>query len=290
MISRGLPLVLILVLWPDPALAWGPGVHLALGNELLTGALALSAPIYKIMRGYPTAFLYGALSADIFIGKGSRFNPGHSHNWAVGFRLLDEASEPFLRAFALGYLSHLGADVVAHNCFVPNMLCFTPAGGKFSHTYVEAQADMKVPRVADQAQSLFRLGLGEADKILLEAVGKRRLPFEVRKRLFRGGLSILATKSWKNGLWLLKGHLSTAGDESFLAEMLDLSLRCVVDVLEAGRGSDVVRQDPIGSRNLKAIKLLRRKQRFSPSGGKIMYPLFPVPAELENLALPRRTT
>ena len=38
-------------------------------------------------------------------------------------------------------MTHLAADVVAHNYYVPNTLWTMPTGGKLSHVYVEAQAE-----------------------------------------------------------------------------------------------------------------------------------------------------
>ena len=275
--------LLVCLLWPEQALAWGPGVHLAMGNEMLAGMIDLSRPVFRLLSAYPDAFLYGSISPDIFIGKGSRFKPGHSHNWSVGFKLIDEACEPFLRAYALGYLAHLSADVVAHNYYVPNMLCFTPAGGKFSHTYVEARADLMVPRMEDQARRLLQLKQGEADKILLAAVGKRKkLPFMFKRGLFQQGLHLIEKKSWKSGLSIARYTVKNE-EQAFFHTMYELSLRCVKDVLVNTRRSAVVRMDPIGQQNLQAIKGLRRRKRFSSTGGHILYPLFPLPSELENL-------
>ena len=49
----------------------------------------------------------------------------HCHSWPVGFEILDRARDEPLRAFSLGYLAHLAADVVAHNYFVPRQLAIT---------------------------------------------------------------------------------------------------------------------------------------------------------------------
>lgn len=76
---------------PGQALAWGPGVHLALGNSVLANLACLPPLLAALLRRHGSAFLYGCLSADIFIGKGTDFRPGHSHNWVTGFKLLHSA-------------------------------------------------------------------------------------------------------------------------------------------------------------------------------------------------------
>ena len=62
---------------------------------------------------------------EVRIVQGRRFQSRlrrHSHNWSTGFGLLSAARGSEEQAFALGYLAHLGADVVAHNFFLPARL------------------------------------------------------------------------------------------------------------------------------------------------------------------------
>ena len=49
----------------------------------------------------------------------------------------DEAADnPYLQAYSLGYLSHLAADITAHNYYVPNLMNKTLKGGRLSHVYI----------------------------------------------------------------------------------------------------------------------------------------------------------
>lgn len=123
------------------SLAWGPGVHMAIGNALLANTQLLPAETAALLLSNSAVFLYGCLSADIFIGKGSKAKRRHSHNWKTGFALLAEADKPHLRAYSLGYLSHLSADVLAHNYYVPNLMREAPTGGRLTHVYIEMLAD-----------------------------------------------------------------------------------------------------------------------------------------------------
>ena len=67
----------IAALTPAEALAWGPGVHLALGNSVLGNFGALPPLIAGLLTRHHNAFLYGCLSADIFIGKGTKIGRAH---------------------------------------------------------------------------------------------------------------------------------------------------------------------------------------------------------------------
>jgi len=90
----------------------------------------------------PDAFLYGSLAPDIVQGR--RFQSRlrrHSHNWATGFGLLSAARGSEEQAFALGYLAHLGADVVAHNFYLPTRWIGRFNSAIASHILSEARFD-----------------------------------------------------------------------------------------------------------------------------------------------------
>jgi hypothetical protein len=241
---------LCVVLLPDAAFAWGPGVHMVAAHWLLQNASLLPAAVGSALLAHPDAFLYGSLSADIFIGKGCTVTPGHSHNWSTGHALYQAADTPRLHAYACGYLSHLAADTVAHNHYVPTLLGGTPGTGKLSHVYIEMQADRMVEWDAAEAVSLFRLPNGAADRTLLQATHGGHWPFAFKKRLFRGSLAVSGKQSWRRSLRLMHRVMPHAADRAYLRDMIDVSMRAVVDVLRDPYGSAVTGIDPIGSDHL----------------------------------------
>jgi hypothetical protein len=245
------------------ALAWGPGVHLAAGNFFLARLDLLSPMVAHIISANPRAFLYGCLSADIFIGKGTRFTPGHSHNWSTGFKLLlDSAQDLRLAAYAYGYLSHLAADTIAHNYYIPTMLARTPSGGKLSHVYLELQADWRMPWSGREARALLLQPNGEADACLRDATDQpRRLPFLLKKGLYTSGFLLYDTKSWRRSLRFMGKALPGAQDDETLADMIDLSMRVVGSVLNNPTASPATALDPIGSRNLSMAQRRRHRLR-----------------------------
>ncbi|MCM0756901.1 zinc dependent phospholipase C family protein [Desulfovibrio aminophilus] len=258
-------LVITILVLPGDALAWGPGVHLAVGGTILENLGLVSPFIADILARHRDLFLYGSISADIFIGKGSRIHDGHSHNWDTGFALLHSARDPGLRAYAYGYLSHLAADTVAHNYYVPNILAAAPQRGKLGHVYLEMQADRAVDWNPRRARRLFSGPSRAADGILLDTLHKNRLPFLFRKQVFKNSLRVCGRKTLGSSLDLIQRTMPWADSSAYLADMLDLSLRVVVDFFRLPQASPALALDPIGSRNLEMARRLSRKPAFRRS-------------------------
>ena len=282
--------VLGVVLLPDAAFAWGPGVHMVAAHWLLQNASLLPTAVGSALLAHPDAFLYGSLSADIFIGKGCTVTPGHSHNWSTGHTLYEAADTPRLHAYACGYLAHLAADTVAHNHYVPTLLGGTPGTGKLSHVYVEMQADRMVEWDAAEAVSLFRLPNGAADRTLLQATHGGHWPFAFKKRLFQGSLAVSGKQSWRRSLRLVHRVMPHAADRAYLREMIDVSVRAVVDVLRDPHGSVVTGIDPIGSDNLAEARDVCRGVRpmVARRPGGVRFPLDERLVDLPYLPVPCR--
>ena len=257
--------VIVVTLLPDQALAWGPGVHLALGNAVLANLGCLPPLLAAMLARHRDAFLYGSLSADIFIGKGTTLHPGHSHNWVTGFKLLKSAADARVSAYAYGYLTHLAADVVAHNYYVPNALADMNSGSKLSHVYVEAQADRRFRQEHETALAVFRQPNRAQDDSLLSAMDRRRLPFLFKKQIIKGSLSLTGRKSWAGSLRLAERLTHGSGVNRCLDEMFSLSESVILDFLSDPRQSPAVSFDPVGSGNLRLVREMRLGRRTSPS-------------------------
>ncbi len=266
---------LILFLCPQDALAWGPGVHMAIGNNVLAHLHLFAPALSSVLAAHPEQYLYGCLSADIFIGKGCSYTPTHSHNWDTGRALLRQAQDSEAQAYAYGYLSHLAADVIAHNYLVPNILGFSAGRGKFAHTYVEMLADLQVECPRKQASRIFRVPHPHADETLVLAVGQKKLPFTIKKRIFRQSLRLVERRSYKNSLRAFRSLLPFASKEVFIAEAISYAQDVVLDLLQNPLRSAVMECDPIGSSNLSQVRRFQRKQRsyYTERGEGIIFPL-----------------
>src|SRR3977135_4530337 len=139
--------LLALVLTPAFAHAWTPGTHIFLGEAIMRSLTLLPSSIAELLAAYPYDFLYGSIAADTSIAKKYAAAGRHCHSWNVGFEIHDNAESEALRAFGLGYLSHLSAESVAYNYFVPHQLTITSSTAALGHSYWDRDF---VPRIGER--------------------------------------------------------------------------------------------------------------------------------------------
>jgi len=265
-------------------LAWGPGVHMAIGNAILKNIEFLPPAVARLLIMESTAFLYGCLSADIFIGKGSKPKPVHSHNWKTGLNLLDAADNPYLQAYSLGYLSHLAADITAHNYYVPNLMNKTFKGGRLSHVYIEMLADNQVNHSGHQASALFHPANRKADIALRRQMEARTVSFFIKKNLFHQTIKFLGYQPVRQSLEFSK-RIVPAYQKDFLNEQLAYSYGLVADLLQNPNQALALDFDPIGSENIALStrkndwKNILKKKQGPP-------PCFRVDSKIKNICLP----
>ncbi|HEY6395634.1 MAG TPA: zinc dependent phospholipase C family protein, partial [Candidatus Binataceae bacterium] len=113
-IAAACSVIVLVLLSPAPAFAWGPVTHIALGVQVLASVITPDHPLQAALLNMPEVFLYGSLAPDIVQGRRLQNRlRRHSHNWATGLGLLAAARGAEQTSYAYGYLSHLAADVVA---------------------------------------------------------------------------------------------------------------------------------------------------------------------------------
>ena len=92
-----------LALSAEPAAAWGPATHVALGQAVL-GALYLLPPAVRlVLERHPLHFLYGSIAADISFAKKYVPEGRHCHAWPVGEEIFASAESEQLQAVGYGY-------------------------------------------------------------------------------------------------------------------------------------------------------------------------------------------
>ena len=120
-LSTRLAWLLPLVLFSEDALAWGLYTHVYFA-QLLLWAVPLADPRFRsAIARFPSLLLAGVCLPDLAL-FGRHFGApalNTTHQWSAARRLLAEAHDDSARALALGYISHLLTDVIAHNHFVP---------------------------------------------------------------------------------------------------------------------------------------------------------------------------
>lgn len=109
-----------MLLFSGDALAWGLQTHLFFAQQVLLAAPLLDPDFRRAVFRLPRLVLAGACLPDLALaGRAlgtSAFR--RSHLWTT-LRRFSAATSDEERAIAVGYASHLVADVVAHNQFVP---------------------------------------------------------------------------------------------------------------------------------------------------------------------------
>lgn len=110
-----------LLLQANDANAWGLYTHVYFAQWLLWGVPLLDSELRRAVSRYPKLVMAGACLPDLaIIGRvvGTQAFE-QTHNWQDASRMLQSAQNDAERAIAVGYYSHLFADVVAHHHFVP---------------------------------------------------------------------------------------------------------------------------------------------------------------------------
>jgi len=244
---------------PEPAWAWTPGTHVYLGESLLANLQVLPAVVSELLRAYPYDFLYGNIAADSSIAKKYAPLGRHCHFWHVGQEIHDAAPSDSLRAFGLGYLCHLAADVVAHNYFVPRQLVLTAGTAGMGHSYWESRIDTHLGgRYPRAAKDLILMDTAAADAHLDTIISPTIFSVRTNRRLFRGMVHLTENRGWQRALKVSversRWPLTDAEVERHLALSYDYMVQLLSNEQAAPR-----RFDPSGERPLHTAKVLRRR-------------------------------
>jgi hypothetical protein len=232
---------------------------------MLANVITPDHPLESILRNLPEVFLYGSLAPDIVQGRRlqSRLRR-HSHNWSTGLGLLDSARGRNEQAFSYGYLSHLAADVVAHNFFLPSRFIGHFDKGLASHIYNEACFDALLDaHYRDLLLNLLDIDFKPLDAMLDRAIDSPLIPFGAHRRIFEGGLKRI--RQWHSVIRATGGHARINADEAELFSQA--SNGAVAEALTLGRDAPCCRFDPMGAEALRnAVSSRRNLQRLTRMG------------------------
>ena len=251
-----------LVLCPSDAHAWTHGTHIYLSDTVLANIRLLPRAVGELIQAFPYDFLYGSIAPDTSIAKKYVPKGRHSHFWNVGQETHDYAETDALRAFGLGYLSHLAADTVAHNFFVPRQLLLTSSTKTMGHSYWELRAETHLSdRFARRARDLIRLDHRLADLHLERIVSPTLFSVKTNRRIFRGIVHLSDTKSWQRAMLAARERSRWSLTDDDLERHLAQSYQFVMETLaevasQAGRARAF---DPSGESALRRAKRWRRE-------------------------------
>lgn len=270
LISVPLTFVLVILLCPADALAWGIGVHLQTGAWILDNLAQLPVPLSALLSAYPNDYLYGCISADITLGKKFTHHLKHCHSWRMGHKILNHATTASQQACAYGYLSHLAADTVAHSYFVPFKLIRTYNTVLLKHTYWEMRFEAHVsPEVWPLARSIGRKDFSDNDRLLRSILANTIFSFSTNKRLFNSLLLLNRLQQYQKVLRSMANTSKWAITPEDQQEYLTMTSTATLSYLQDIKNSPYCNADPTGERALNAAKMIRKNLHSLWLDGKL---------------------
>lgn len=250
--------VLAIAIIPTPALAWSPGTHIYLGESVLANLSQLPVFVADLVRSYPYDFLYGSIAADTSMAKKYAPVGRHCHAWHVGQEIFDRADSEALRAFGLGYLSHLAADTVAHNFFVPRQLVVTSTTIAIGHSYWESRFETHLgDHYARTAMELIRMDHTGSDSHLDRILSPTIFSVRTSRRLFRGMVGITETQSWQRAFRIVSERSRWDLGDGDVERQMAAAFQLVMEMLAGTDDAQARRLDPSGQTSLGLAKRMR---------------------------------
>ncbi len=250
-----------LVLFPGVAHAWTPGTHIFLGESVLANLYQLPTIVADLVRAFPYDFLYGNIAADTSMAKKYAPVGRHCHAWHVGQEIFDLAPTDPLRAFGLGYLSHLAADTIAHNFFVPRQLVLTSSTVALGHSYWESRFETHLgDAYAREARDVILKDHAASDAHLDEILSPTLFSVRTNRRLFRGMVHLTESQSWQWVFQVIAGTSRWDLADSDIEKHMAVAFEYVMETLGADAADAAARRlDPAGEKALGLAKRMRRQ-------------------------------
>lgn len=263
-------LLVCLLLFPASSHAWGGGIHLQVGMQILRQLELLPAGTAALLAAQPLDYLYGCIAADITLGKKFTHYLLNCHRWSVGKKVLQAARSDGERACAYGYLSHLAADVIAHNYFIPYKIMRSFSVAAMKHTYWEMRFETFVDQTTwERAREVCSHDQSANDRLLRSVVAPTLFSFGTNKRIFNSIMLLSQLEKWQQVMQGLSDTSNYVLSEEDSNEYLGMIEEAVLDFLRRPDESDLLLADPTGERALAMAGAFRKNLRLLYKSGRI---------------------
>jgi hypothetical protein len=263
-----LAFALATLLFPTDVMAWGGGIHLQLGSQVLASLGTVSGDVAALIALHPKDFLYGCLAPDITLGKKYTHTLLHCHNWGIGRVLLKEAETDHQRACAYGYLCHLAADTVAHNYYVPYKIIKSFPTITMKHTYWEMRFEAFVEKeIWDMARIVCAADRRANDVLLRNTLATTIFSFGTNKKIFNYIMVLSRMERLQKFVQTLSSKSRYQLSETDRDEYMLLAREAMLDFLQHPDDSKFLRVDPTGAKALAAADVLRKNLKLRLRGG-----------------------
>ncbi len=258
---------------PTDASAWGGGIHLQLGTQILANPGLLSSDIAALLALHPKDFLYGCIAPDITLGKKYTHYLLNCHRWGMGRTLLKEAENDHQRACAYGYLCHLAADTIAHNYYVPYKIIRSFPALTMKHTYWEMRFEAFVEKdVWELARIVCRADRRANDVLLRNVLSTTIFSFGTNRKIFNSIMVLSRMERLQKLVQALSKKSRYQLTETDRDEYMQMSREAIIDFLNNQEDSRFLSVDPTGEKALTAADTLRKSLRLRYKSGFISKP------------------
>lgn len=248
---------------------WGPGHHLEFAERVYRRRRELlPANVAKLLNEEKAAYFYGNLAADIINFKAFGGAYSHCHRWEIIDDMRALARDAREEAFILGYLSHLAADTIAHNHFVPYHLARYARTKGLGHLYWEMNADRFIPedrwKVVTELKAARQLD--ELDELVNRTVPRKALSMGTNKLIFNHVLLVSEREQWRRGISRLHPMSRVTLEKGFLSIFQDAAVERIRLALHPKGLRRLVCVDANGKDAQKRAMKMRTNvlQRFAP--------------------------
>lgn len=248
---------------------WGPGHHLEFAERVYRRRREmLPRDVATLLTEERDAYMYGNLAADIINFKAFGGAYSHCHRWQIIEEMRELAKTPREEAFIHGYLSHLAADTIAHNHFVPYHLARYARTKGLGHLYWEMNADRFVP--VERWEIIPRLKkrpeLTEMDDLVNRTVPKKALSMRTNKLIFDHVLLVSESQRYRRGMAQIHPIGNVRLTKGFLSIFQDAAVARMRLALHPSGLREIARVDANGKEAQKAAMRVRTKllHRWSP--------------------------
>ena len=248
---------------------WGPGHHLEFAERVWRRRReTLPRDVADLLSEERDAYMYGNLAADIINFKAFGGAYSHCHRWTIIDEMRKLASTPREEAFIHGYLSHLAADTIAHNHFVPYHLARYARTKGLGHLYWEMNADRFVPeeRWAIVPKLKAQGKLTELDELVNRTVPRKALSMRTNKLIFDHVLLVSERERWRRGMARIHPIGELGLSKGFLSLFQEAAVARIRLALHPRGLREIARVDANGKEAQKAAMKARTRllHRWSP--------------------------
>ena len=251
--------LLILLAVSTQAHAWGLATHVELAETVLHELALLGSGVATLLLTHRRDFLRGNVLADVIVGKRLSRRRRSSHHWAAAHRLLTYAEDDRGKAFAYGFLTHLAADTVAHNHYVPALIQQTGSTVTLGHLYWELRADQLTAAEHRRTfRQLIKSRHNGHEQMLADHVYPELKWFALNRSVFARLNRLTSNRRFTRAFAicedLSRWDLSRGMIDTHKAQ----ACQRMLELLKLGRRSALTTEDPNGYVALNRLRIPRR--------------------------------